>query len=87
MYVIARVEVEETVSILSLDEPEVSFSLEEFERYADLFEEMLERMEGEEAEGEESEPQVEPEWSPVLDEFDLAEIAGMRERYGLIREA
>ena len=64
---IERVEVEETVSILSLEEPEVSFSLEEFERYADLFEEMLERMEGEEAEGEESEPQVEPEWSPVLD--------------------
>jgi len=67
MYVIARVEVEETVSILSLDEPEVSFSLEEFERYADLFEEMLERMEGEEAEGEESEPRVGPDWSPVLD--------------------
>jgi len=65
--VIARVEVEETVSILSLDEPEVSFSLEEFERYADLFEEMLERMEGEEAEGEESEPRVGPDWSPVLD--------------------
>ena len=64
---IARVEVEETVSILSLDEPEVSFSLEEFERYADLFEEMLERMEGEEAEGEESEPRVGPDWSPVLD--------------------
>jgi hypothetical protein len=59
---------------------------EEFERYADLFEEMLERME-EEAEGEESEPQVEPEWSPVLDEFDLAEITGMRGRFGLIREA
>ena len=83
---IERVEVEETVSILSLEETEVSFSLEEFERYADLFEEMLERMEGEEAEGKESEPQVEPEWSPVLDEFDLAEIADMRERYGLIRE-
>jgi hypothetical protein len=85
MYVIARVEVEETVSVMSLEEPEVSFSLEEFERYADLFEEMLERME-EEAEGEESEPQAEPEWSPVLDEFDLAEITGMRERYGLIRK-
>jgi len=84
--VIGKIEVEETVSILSLEEPEVSFSLEEFERYADLFEEMLERME-EEAEGEESEPQVEPEWSPVLDEFDLAEITGMRGRFGLIREA
>ncbi len=83
---IGKIEVEETVSILSLEEPEVSFSLEDFERYADLFEEMLERMEGEEAEGEESDPQVEPEWSPVLDEFDLAEIAGMRERYGLIRK-
>ncbi len=83
---IARVEVEETVSVMSLEEPEVSFSPEEFERYADLFEEMLERMEGEEAEGEENEPQVDPEWSPVLDEFDLAEIAGMRERYGLTQE-
>ncbi len=71
---------------MSLEEPEVSFSLEEFERYADLFEEMLERME-EEAEGEESEPQAEPEWSPVLDEFDLAEITGRRGRFGLIRQA
>ena len=83
---IGKIEVEETVSILSLEEPEVSFSLEDFERYADLFEEMLEHMEGEETEGEESDPQVDPDWSPVLDEFDLAEIAGMRERYGLIRE-
>lgn len=86
MYVIGKIEVEETLSILSLEEPAVSFSLEEFEHYADLFEEMLERMDGEEAEGEESEPQAEPEWSPVLDEFDLAEIAEMRKRYGLIRE-
>ena len=78
MYVIGKIEVEETVSILSLEEPEVSFSLEEFERYADLFEEMLERMDREEAES---------EWSPVLDEFDLAEIACMRERFGLTREA
>lgn len=83
---IGKIEVEETVSILSLEEPAVSFSLEEFEHYADLFEEMLERMDREEAEGEESEPQAEPEWSPVLDEFDLAEIVEMRKRYGLIRE-
>ena len=89
MYVIARVEVEETVSILS-PEPEVSFSLEEFERYADLFEEMLERMEREDAEGEENENYRNQEgldWSYRLDEFDLAAIEGMRERYGLIREA
>ncbi|MBC8224061.1 hypothetical protein H8E65_05695 [Candidatus Bathyarchaeota archaeon] len=90
MYVIGRVEVEETVSILSLEEPEVSFSLEEFERYADLFEEMLERMEREDAEGEENETyrnKDELGWSYQLDEFDLAEIEGMRERYSLIREA
>lgn len=87
---IGRVEVEETVSILSLEEPEVSFSLEEFERYADLFEEMLERMEREDAEGEENETyrnKDELGWSYQLDEFDLAEIEGMRERYSLIREA
>ncbi len=85
MYVIGRVEVEETVSILSLEEPTVSFSLEEFEHYVDLFEEMLERMD-KKAEGYESETQAEPEWSPLLDEFDMAEIADMRERLGLIRE-
>ncbi len=83
MYVIGRVEVEETVSILSLEEPEVSFSMEEFEHYVDLFEEMQERMDNE---GEESESQDESEWSQVLNEFDLADIAEMRERYGLIIE-
>jgi hypothetical protein len=87
MYVIARVEMEETVSILSPVEPAVSFSVEEFEHYADLFEEILERLEREEAEDQENEPRAELEWSPVLDRFDLAEIADMRERYGLIREA
>jgi len=84
MYVIGRVEIEETVSSLSLEEPEVRFSLEEFERYVDLFEEMLERME--KAEGENSECQCsqdELDWSLELDEFDLAEIEGMRERFGL----
>ncbi len=80
---IGRIEVEESVSILSLEEPTVSFSLEEFDHYADLFEEMLERMDREEAEGED----IEKQWSPALDEFDLAEIADLRERYGLIREA
>ena len=83
MYVIGRVEVEETVSILSLEEPEVSFSIEEFEHYVDLFEEMQERMDNE---SEESESQDESGWSPVLNEFDLADIAEMRERYGLITE-
>ncbi len=88
MYVIGIVEMEETVSILSREEPAASFSLKEFERYVDLFEEMLERME--EAEGENSECQCnqdELDWNPALDEFDLAEIAGMRERFSLIREA
>ena len=83
MYVIGRVEVEETVSILSLEEPEVRFSLEEFEHYVDLFEEMQERMN---KEGEESESHDESGWSPAFDEFDLADITEMRERYGLIRE-
>ena len=87
MYVISRIEVEETVSILSPAEPKVSVSMEEFEHYVDLFEEMLGRLEREDAEGEENEPQADLEWSPVLDGFDLAEIADMRERYGLIREA
>ncbi len=84
MYIIGRVEVEETVSILSLEEPEVSFSIEEFEHYVDLFEEMQERMDNEE--GEESGSQDGFKWSPVLNEFDLADIAEMRERYGLITE-
>jgi hypothetical protein len=87
MYVIGKVEVEESISILRLEEPEVTFSTEEFDHYADLFEEMLERME--EAEGEERDDrriQDESEWSYELDAFDLAEIAGMRERYGLTLE-
>ena len=54
MYVFGRVEVEETVSILSLEEPEARFSMEEFERYVNLFEEMLERMDNEEGEDVES---------------------------------
>jgi hypothetical protein len=86
MYVIGRVEIEETVSSLSLEEPEVRFSLEEFERYVDLFEEMLERME--EAENSECQcNQEELDGSLELDEFDLAEIEGMRERFGLTYEA
>ena len=89
MYVIGIVEMEETVSKLSREEPAASFSMEEFERYVDLFEEMLDRME-EETEGEKSECQCnqdELDWSLELDEFDMAEIAGMRERFGLIRAA
>ncbi len=87
MYVIGIVEMEETVSILSREEPTVSFSLEEFERYVDLFEEIRER---EKAEGENSEckcNQDELDWNLALNEFDLAEIAGMKERFHLIREA
>ena len=88
MYVIGIVEMEETVSIMSREEPAARFSLEEFARYVDHFEEMLERME--EAEGEKSECQCnqdELDWSIVLDGFDMTEISGMRERFGLIREA
>jgi hypothetical protein len=85
MYVIGRVEVEETVSSLSLEEPEVRFSLEEFERYVDLFEEMLEGAEGENSECQCN--QEELDGSLELDEFDLAEIEGMRERFGLTYEA
>jgi hypothetical protein len=83
MYVMGRVEVEETVSILSLEEPAVSFSREEFERYVDLFEEMLEEAENNERQCN----QVELDWRNGLDEFDLAEISGMRERFGLIYKA
>ena len=68
MYVIGIVEVEETVSILRLEEPAVSFSLEEDE--------------GSECQCN----QDELDWSIGFDEFDLAEISGMRERFGLIRE-
>jgi hypothetical protein len=78
MYVIGKVEVEESISTLRLEQPEVDFSTEEFERYADLFEEMLERIE--ETEGGEEAHIV------VLDEFDMAEIAHMRERFGLTLE-
>ncbi len=85
MYVIGIVEIEETVSILSREEPTVSFSLKEFERYVDLFEEMLEREEG--GLNECKYNQDELDWNLALDEFDLAEIAGMRERFHLIREA
>ena len=85
MYVIGIVEMEETVSILSREEPAASFSLEEFERYVDLFEEMLEREEGENSECKCSQDEL--DWNLALDEFDLAEISGMRERFHLIREA
>ena len=85
MYVIGRVEIEETVSSLSLEEPEVRFSLEEFERYGDLFEERMEEAEGENSECQCSQDEL--DGSLELDEFDLAEIEGMRERFGLIYEA
>ncbi len=87
MYVIGIIEMEETVSTLSREEPVDCFSLEEFERYVDLFEEMLERIEEEGELNECKYNQDELDWNLALDEFDLAEIAGMRERFGLIREA
>ncbi len=83
MYVIGIVEVEETVSLLSREEPTVSFSMEEFVRYVDLFEEMLEEAGNSEYQCNQDELDL----SIVINEFDLAEIAGMRERFGLIREA
>ncbi len=87
MYVIGIVEMEETISILSKEEPAVSFSLEEFERYVDLFEEMLERIEEEGELNGCKYNQDELDWNLALNEFDLAEIAGMRARFHLIREA
>jgi len=83
MYVIGRVEVEETVSSLSLEEPEVRFFLEEFERYVDLFEERMEEAENSECQYR----QDELDGSLELDEFGLAEIEGMIERFGLIYNA
>jgi hypothetical protein len=86
MYVIGKIEVEETVSMVSLEKPALSFSLEEFELYVNLFEEMLESMDGEEGDNKEHQcTQDELDWNLTLDEFDLAEIADMRERNGLIQ--
>jgi hypothetical protein len=74
------------------DEPEVQISLAEFDYYCTLFEEMLEEMETNEYLSYEPKGGVdfprgfdigELDLYNCLDEFDLAEIEQMRERYGL----
>ena len=89
MYVIEKIGIEKKLSMMRLEEPIISFSIEEFEYYADLFEEMLERMEKQEARMKENEIQGNQgklELSNQLDEFDQAEIASMRAQFGLIQE-
>ncbi len=84
----------ETTQTLSIemrsDEPEVQISLVEFDYYCTLFEEMLEEMETNEYGSYEPREGVDfprgfeiGELDECLDEFDLAEIEHMRERYGL----
>jgi len=74
------------------DEPEVQISLVEFDYYCTLFEEMLEEMDTNEYRSYEPKEGVdfsrgfeigELDLDECLDEFDLAEIERMRERYGL----
>jgi len=82
-----------TISIeMQPDEPEVQISLVEFNYYCTLFEEMLEEMETNEYRSCEPKEGVgfsrgfeigELDLDECLDEFDLAEIEQMRERYGL----
>ena len=86
-------ETTQTLSIEMLpDEPEVQISLVEFDYYCTLFEEMLEEMETNEYRSYEPKEGVdisrgfemgELDLDECLDEFDLAEIEQMRERYGL----
>jgi hypothetical protein len=84
----------ETTQVLSIemrpDEPEVQIALVEFDYYCTLFEEMLEEMETSEYRSFEPNEGVDfprgfeiGELDDCLDEFDLAEIEHMRERYGL----
>jgi len=86
----------ETTQVLSIEmrpnEPEVRISLVEFGYYCTLFEEMLEEMETNEYRSYKPKDGVgfsrgfeigELDLDECLDEFDLAEIERMRERYGL----
>ena len=85
----------ETTQTLSIemwpDEPEVQISLVEFDYYCTLFDEMLEEMETNEYGSYEPKgvdfsrgfEMGELDLDEGLDEFDLAEIEQMRERYGL----
>jgi len=89
MYVIGRWEIERSVSLQVPEETQVEFSLSEFEHYCDVFEEMFERMDREESEGEApwTSRLDDSDWDLLLDEFDRADIARMRESFGLIRGA
>lgn len=86
-------ETTQTISIeMRPDEPEVQISLVEFDYYCTLFEEILEEMETNEYRSHEPKKNVDSSRSfeiekldldECLDDFDLAEIEQMRERYGL----
>ncbi len=86
-------ETEQIPSIeMSCEEQEVQISLSEFDYYCTLFEDMLEEMERNEYVTNEVKnvtgffrgfEKEEIELDDYLDEFDLAEIEQMKERYGL----
>jgi hypothetical protein len=86
-------ETEQILSIeMSCEEQEVQISLSEFDYYCTLFEDMLEEMEGNEYATNEAKKvtgfsrgfeKEEMDLDDCLDEFDLAEIEQMKERYGL----
>ena len=82
---IGRWEIERSVSLEIQEEPQVEFSLSEFEHYCDVFEEMFERMDQDEGEAPWTSKLDDSDWDLLLDEFDRADIARMRKRFGLIR--
>lgn len=74
------------------DEPEVDISIEEFDKYCRLFEEMLDEFERKDEMRRGSHRAVEPSWwsetsepdlESHLDEFDHAEICQMRKLFGI----
>jgi hypothetical protein len=74
------------------DEPEVDISIEEFDKYCRLFEEMLDEFERKDEMLRGSLRAVEinrwsetsvPDLESHLDEFDYAEIRQMRKRFGI----
>jgi hypothetical protein len=86
-------ETEQILSIeVSCEEQEVQISLSEFDYYCTLFEDMLEEMGRNECATDEAKnvtgfsrgfEKEEMDLDDCLDEFDLAEIEQMRERYEL----
>jgi hypothetical protein len=86
-------ETEQILSIeMSCEEQEVQISLSEFDYYCTLFEDMLEEMERNECATDEAKNVTgfsrgfendEMDLDDCLDEFDLAEIELMKERFGL----